>query len=1166
MRPNVNHINSARSSLFSRVKVWTLLFKPTLSSFLIFFAFLSNSFAQTVVFSEDFEQYPLSTGVVGPGWNPVFNGFPPFIVNNNSNFDSNADGALVATASYAPSQFLEWSDPDGMSYWISPSINTANSPLVEVTFDAYESGNLESSDGVIYEYSIDNGATWIQAGSLMDDFGSNNVSFNVPSSPSVQLKIAGITNANNEKIGIDNIVVAAAGLGVALVCYDFTSGTGDFVNGAGGQAWSFGSTTTPSNSTGPQGSDASGGSGFYFTEASGNTNTLHRMEAEIDISGLAMPELNFDHHMYGSNMGTLSIEINGLTVWSQTGDQGNVWNNTSIDLSNFPGLIQVAIVGLTGGGFRSDMAVDNVCFRNKTTNAPVCFDFALNDTEGFTNGAGGGIPWSWASTSTTSAATGPQGADASGGSGFFYTESSSPNFPNVLFTMEGDFSISSLVNPYMTFDYHMYGSSMGTLRFKVNGTTVWSMSGDMGNQWNAAAIDLSGYSGTLTITIEGESGSSFTSDMAIDNFCIKDFTVPQSGFSEITTCTGNIMDPGGNGNYFNNNNGYTIIYPADPAGQVELTGTFDVETNYDYVYIYDGAGTGGPLLYTANGAGSLPLGIQSSGPGVPLTVQFTSDGSVVRPGFDFNISCIVPCTTPNTSYSLLGGGTICTGDPALNLTLSGSQTGVNYQLQRDGVNVGSPVIGTGGSISLGSFNTAGTYTVDASGIPGQGYCLGPFTLPSTTVITVSDSPTVSAGNDVTICSGGSTQLNGSVTGGANSLTTTFAGGNSSNGNMFDIQANQNITIKDFDVHFTGTNGSFEVYFKNGSYVGSETNAAAWLLVGTATGINGAGTGVGTPLNLNLNLPLVAGQTYAFYVTNSSGQTISYTNGTTAGAVFASNSDLTVFEGVGKTYPFGSTFSPRNFNGTIQYEYNPTFSWSPSTGLSSTTSLTPTASPTSTTTYTLTATANGCSASDNVTVTVQPQPDLSYTLSGTSPICSTSSTSITLSGSQTNVSYQLIRNGVATNAPLPGTGSSISFGTHSLAGTYTVLVFGGTGYCNGPFTLASSFTLSVETPPTAPTSITGITSITCGQSTSLSVSGGSNGSGATYEWYADGCGSGPILGSGTSIDVSPINTTTYYVRRVGNTSCTDITNCASITVTVNPIASPTTSGATICSGS
>ena len=107
---------------------------------------------------------------------------------------------------------------------------------------------------------------------------------------------------------------------------------------------------------------------------------------------------------------------------------------------------------------------------------------------------------------------------------------------------------------------------------------------------------------------------------------------------------------------------------------------------------------------------------------------------------------------------------------------------------------------------------------------------------------------------------------------------------------------------------------------------------------------------------------------------------------------------------------------------------------------------------------------------------------------------------------------------------------------------------------------------METPPTAPTSITGITSITCGQSTSLSVSGGSNGSGATYEWFANGCGTGSSLGAGSSILVSPTTTTTYYVRRVGNTSCTNTTACASVTVTVNPISSPSASGTTICSGS
>ena len=48
----------------------------------------------------------------------------------------------------------------------------------------------------------------------------------------------------------------------------------------------------------------------------------------------------------------------------------------------------------------------------------------------------------------------------------------------------------------------MYGASMGTLEVLVNGTSLWSMSGDQGDQWNFAQVDLSAYAGNTNITIE----------------------------------------------------------------------------------------------------------------------------------------------------------------------------------------------------------------------------------------------------------------------------------------------------------------------------------------------------------------------------------------------------------------------------------------------------------------------------------------------------------------------------------------------------------------------------------------------------------------------------------------------------------------------------------------
>jgi len=57
---------------------------------------------------------------------------------------------------------------------------------------------------------------------------------------------------------------------------------------------------------------------------------------------------------------------------------------------------------------------------------------------------------------------------------------------------------------------------------------------------------------------------------------------------------------------------------------------------------------------------------------------------------------------------LLGGG----GVP---ITLSGSQTGVDYQLQLNGTNTGTQVVGPGSPFTFPAQTVAGTYTVIASG-------------------------------------------------------------------------------------------------------------------------------------------------------------------------------------------------------------------------------------------------------------------------------------------------------------------------------------------------------------------------------------------------------------------------------------------------------------------
>lgn len=49
--------------------------------------------------------------------------------------------------------------------------------------------------------------------------------------------------------------------------------------------------------------------------------------------------------------------------------------------------------------------------------------------------------------------------------------------------------------------------------------------------------------------------------------------------------------------------------------------------------------------------------------------------------------------------------TYCSADPGVDIALSGSETGVNYQLKRDGIDDGSPLPGTG-SVSVTEANSS----------------------------------------------------------------------------------------------------------------------------------------------------------------------------------------------------------------------------------------------------------------------------------------------------------------------------------------------------------------------------------------------------------------------------------------------------------------------------
>ena len=142
---------------------------------------------------------------------------------------------------------------------------------------------------------------------------------------------------------------------------------------------------------------------------------------------------------------------------------------------------------------------------------------------------------------TTSNTTGPSD-DITGGGNYMYIETSVPRtVGDSAILISPDFDISSLTSAEISFRSHMYGAAIGTLTVAISGdggttfNTVWSKSGDQGNQWVEEVIQLTGLTTTamvrFTATVGVDAGGtiSYWSDIAIDHFQIRQSaTCPQT--------------------------------------------------------------------------------------------------------------------------------------------------------------------------------------------------------------------------------------------------------------------------------------------------------------------------------------------------------------------------------------------------------------------------------------------------------------------------------------------------------------------------------------------------------------------------------------------------------------------------------------------------------------
>ncbi|MFO7722620.1 MAG: M12 family metallo-peptidase [Bacteroidales bacterium] len=162
-------------------------------------------------------------------------------------------------------------------------------------------------------------------------------------------------------------VIAACANTVSSFPYaeSFESGTGLWTQPTNDNFdWTNYSGSTPTKNTGP--TSAAAGTKYMYTESDGNSGIAYLESPCFDISGLANPTLSFAYHMYGNNMGALTLEFstdNGTTwtsLWYKSGKQTNTWFTQSLALPTSQGsIITLRFTGAVGG-MRSDMAIDNI--------------------------------------------------------------------------------------------------------------------------------------------------------------------------------------------------------------------------------------------------------------------------------------------------------------------------------------------------------------------------------------------------------------------------------------------------------------------------------------------------------------------------------------------------------------------------------------------------------------------------------------------------------------------------------------------------------------------------------------------------------------------------------------------------------------------------------------
>jgi hypothetical protein len=462
----------------------------------------------------------------------------------------------------------------------SPCFNLSGFSAANFSFKYHQHGSTDM--GVIdLEASVDNGANWtsiwISIGDKGDSWLTANVDLGAYVGGRVALRFNRVTGDTRESdIAIDEVSLSGVvntgsnDCSGEITSFPYTEG---FENSLGAWTqsseddmdWTVDADGTPSTGTGP--SSASQGTHYVFVEASGREIGYPTKQALLNspcfnLSGLSDPNFSFKYHQYGStNMGAIDLEasadngVNWTSIWVSTGNKGDLWLTANVDLGAYVGgRVTLRFNRVTGDTWEADIAIDEVVLSvggdpksSGCSGGITSFPY----TEGFENTLGAwtqssedDMDWTFDADGTPSPGTGP--SSASQGTHYVFVEASGSEigYPTKQALLNSPcFNLFGLSDPNFSFKYHQYGSTdMGAIDLEasadngVNWTSIWVSTGDKGDLWLTANVDLGAYvGGRVTLRFNRGTGDTWEADIAIDEVVLS-----ESGNSGSSGCSGGI--------------------------------------------------------------------------------------------------------------------------------------------------------------------------------------------------------------------------------------------------------------------------------------------------------------------------------------------------------------------------------------------------------------------------------------------------------------------------------------------------------------------------------------------------------------------------------------------------------------------------------------------------